>query len=198
MTCQNCTPGFLCYGQTNRKYPTDFTLHHGEICPKGYYCEGGSSVATPCPIGTYNAIFGASSITQCLLCPSDTFNDITGQSGCRACGTYAGSIEGSSTCICDGNFRTFSIADSSCRCKSGYDYINPNSKASEGLQSAESDCTPLVFDRCDGNSQTRDIYGECVDLTDCKAACSGGEGIRSETLGVCTCEDKQNVDSVCS
>ena len=74
-TCQPCTAGYLCYGETNHKYPTRYLLHHGEICPKGYYCEEGSSEATPCPIGSYNPDFGAVDMTQCLLCTENTFND---------------------------------------------------------------------------------------------------------------------------
>eukprot|EP00347_Sterkiella_histriomuscorum_P024098 403332318 len=198
ITCKNCTAGHLCYGETNRKHPTDYQVHHGEICPKGHYCEEGSSISTPCPLGSYNANYGAESINQCLLCPENTFNDELGQSGCRACGAYANSIEGSSTCDCIGNFRSFSSADSSCRCKGGYDYINPLTDQSEGTQSDDTDCTPLVFDRCDGELQTRDLYGSCVELTDCSAACPSGRGNRSETTGVCTCEEKQNVDSTCN
>lgn len=78
LKCQNCTPGYICYGRTNRKHPTDFLLHRGELCPKGHYCEAGSSAPKPCPIGTYNANFGAGSITECLLCPVNTFNDLPG------------------------------------------------------------------------------------------------------------------------
>lgn len=77
-SCLTCMPGYLCYGSTNRKYPTSFTKHHGEICPKGFYCPAGSFEATPCPVGTYNPDLGAFSLTQCMLCPADTFNDKTG------------------------------------------------------------------------------------------------------------------------
>eukprot|EP00347_Sterkiella_histriomuscorum_P018896 403343756 len=198
ITCKNCTAGYLCYGETNRKHPTEYQVHHGEICPKGHYCEEGSSIATPCPLGSYNANYGAESINQCLLCPENTFNDELGQSACRACGVYSNSIEGSSTCDCIGNFRTFSRADSSCRCKSGYDKLNPLTDQSEGTQSDVTDCAPLVFNRCDGQLQTRDLYGNCVDLSDCSTACPNGRGNRSETTGICTCEEKQNVDSTCN
>ena len=60
------------------QYPMVYTTQHGEICPKGFYCPTGSYLAAPCPVGTYSPDFGASALTQCLLCPSDTFNDLTG------------------------------------------------------------------------------------------------------------------------
>ena len=61
--CLTCPGGYLCYGETNRKQPTDYQSDHGEICPKGFYCEEAALEALPCPIGTYNAEYGASSIT---------------------------------------------------------------------------------------------------------------------------------------
>lgn len=90
------------------------------------------------------------------------------------------------------------MADSSCRCKSGYDYINEVTGQSEGQASGDQDCTPLVYDRCDSLTQTRNVRGECVDLNDCSLSCDGGKGTRSETLGICTCEERQNVDTVCN
>jgi hypothetical protein len=53
--CFPCEPGYLCYNRTNRANPTNTTLHGGEACPKGYYCEGGTAnIAVPCPKGTFN------------------------------------------------------------------------------------------------------------------------------------------------
>ena len=62
-TCQDCMAGYLCYGRTNKKYPTIYNQHNGEICPKGFYCPGASFVGTACPIGTYNSDFGAITLT---------------------------------------------------------------------------------------------------------------------------------------
>lgn len=61
--CSECPEGYLCYGRTNRPNPTLYNEHHGEVCPKGYYCPKGSYSATPCPVGTYNAEFGATKVT---------------------------------------------------------------------------------------------------------------------------------------
>jgi hypothetical protein len=69
-TCKPCTPGYLCYGKTTKQYPTIFSKHNGEICPKGFYCPEGSYIPTPCPIGTYNPELGATSITQCMHSPA--------------------------------------------------------------------------------------------------------------------------------
>lgn len=81
---------------------------------------------------------------------------------------------------------------------SGYDYVDQITKASIGKQSGTENCSPLVFDRCDGTNQTRSASGACVQIDDCSKACNGGSGKRSLTLGVCTCEQKENVDLVCS
>jgi len=195
--CKTCPGGYLCYGQTNRENPTDYFLHHGEICPKGHYCPEGSSTATPCPIGTYQPSYGAKSIGQCLLCPANSFNDKTGQNGCSPCGFYAESEEGSTTCTCEGNYRSFSKVDSSCRCMSGYDFVD-TSGISRGTESSSEDCTPLVYDRCEGTNMTRNADGKCVDIQNCTRACNGRPGIRSESLGICTCEDTVPVDAICN
>ena len=60
--CMNCTAGYVCYGRTSRARPTNPLSHRGEICPKGFYCPQGSYNPTPCPKGTYNTDFGATSI----------------------------------------------------------------------------------------------------------------------------------------
>ena len=57
--CRKCTPGYVCYGRTNTPYPTIFSQHNGEVCPKGHYCPLGTYSALPCPPGTYNPKEGA-------------------------------------------------------------------------------------------------------------------------------------------
>jgi len=81
---------------------------------------------------------------------------------------------------------------------SGYDFIDAITGMSIGKESGFENCSPLVFDRCDGANQTRSASGECVSVSDCSQACDGGPGTRSMTLGVCTCENIQNVDLVCN
>lgn len=90
-TCKDCEAGYLCYGSTNKRYPSIFNRDHGEICPKGYYCPSGSSEGTACPAGTYNPSYGGRTIADCLLCEPNTFNSDIGQVGCRPCGAYASS-----------------------------------------------------------------------------------------------------------
>lgn len=81
---------------------------------------------------------------------------------------------------------------------SGYDYVDEITLESRGKESGTENCSPLVFDRCDGTDITRNAAGKCVGLDDCKAACNGGTGKRSLTLGVCSCDNSPNVDIVCS
>jgi len=70
--------------------------------------------------------------TDCLICEAGTYNDLEGQAGCMPCGAYADSIEGSTTCECIGDQRVYSKVDGSCRCQTGYDYLNPDTLESEG------------------------------------------------------------------
>ena len=63
-----CSEGYYCtLGASNSK-PQDNI--QGNICPQGYYCPTGTSSPLPCPIGTYNAILGATNDTLCLACPN--------------------------------------------------------------------------------------------------------------------------------
>jgi len=195
--CLECEAGYLCYGGTNRQYPSLALTHFGEPCPKGHYCPLGSSEAVACPAGTYNDVLGAAEQTECLLCDAESYNDLEGESGCRPCGAYAAAAEGATSCTCLGAERVFSETDSSCRCKSGYDYVDEDG-VHRGQESATEDCTPLVFDRCEGEDETRGPDGACVGLDDCSVECGEAGGVRSETLGVCTCADDLGVDEVCN
>jgi len=114
--CRPCQPGFLCYGSTSRESPSSAVLHRGEQCPKGHYCPSGSSSPRRCPEGAYLDRFGAAALADCRLCDADSYNDLTGQSGCRPCGAFAAADEGATECRCLGAFRVFSRVDSSCRC----------------------------------------------------------------------------------
>lgn len=61
-TCLPCTGGHMCYGTTNTAFPTVFSQHRGELCPKGFYCPEGTLEPMACPSGTYNPVEGMSSI----------------------------------------------------------------------------------------------------------------------------------------
>lgn len=94
---------------------------------------------------------GIGSELECRLCAEDTYNSWFGQTGCRPCGQFAYSQEGSDSCECYGKYRTFSEVDVSCRCRSGYDYKDIDGKSLGDLSSIQ-DCAPLVFDRCDDDN----------------------------------------------
>ena len=63
-------------------------------CPIGFYCPAGSGQPFPCPKGYYGNQVKANSITDCVACPVDTFNNMLGQSACRPCGSSATATEG--------------------------------------------------------------------------------------------------------
>jgi len=91
----------------------------------------------------------------------------------------------------------FSLTDSSCRCQSGFDAVD-SSGVSKGQESGSEDCTPLVYARCSGANLTRGPDGRCVDLNDCSSACDSQGGVRSDVVGVCTCNNDLGVDNICN
>jgi hypothetical protein len=201
-SCKACTGGYMCYGKTghdgslttgfgtNRQYPTDRVAHKGEICPIGHYCPEGSSAATPCPVGTYNEEKGKSSVDDCLVCKADTYNDLTGQSGCQPCGQYAYSNTGATTCQCYGANRIFGKSDSSCRCMPRYVYRKADGSIEKDNISKE-DCIHLVFGLCNQNYEGRHHKtGKCLPNkpSSCETEC-GVDPLAhfDKATGFCTC-----------
>jgi hypothetical protein len=180
-SCKLCPAGYLCYGEdsgitvnsqggTISATPTSKTTHRGEICPKGYYCPLGSYSPTPCPAGKYNQFTGMKSEDDCLVCPVNTYNDLTAQTGCQPCGEYAYSLTGAQTCTCYGAYRSFGKSDSSCRCEPRFVYRKTDGTI-ERYSVSKEDCIPLTYPRCDSNTQGRSTSGECVTV-DSSTACS--------------------------
>lgn len=62
--CFECPAGFFCTTDVTNDL-TDYK------CPKGYYCPAGTAAEfeNPCPVGTYNDHFGATSIDECVFAP---------------------------------------------------------------------------------------------------------------------------------
>ena len=76
----------------------------------GYYCPEGSGEPTPCPRGTANPNEGMGSVSDCVDCPVDHFNHLTGQIGCFPCGSEAEQpYRGRWTCSCTGAGRDFQV-----------------------------------------------------------------------------------------
>jgi hypothetical protein len=198
--CKLCPAGYLCYGEpttvpansvggTNRKNPTEKLVHYGEICPAGYYCPEGSYEATPCGVGYYNAFKGGKSEEDCIVCPENTYNDLTGQVGCQPCGEFAYSTSGSQTCTCYGDYRIFGKSDSSCRCLPRYVFRKKNGKIERNNVSKE-DCIALTYERCSSVDEVRVIEGQCerLDGNYCETKCESKNGTLDRT-GQCTCSD---------
>ena len=86
----------------------------GSILP-GYYCPENSSLATPCPLGSYNPNEEAGSASDCSLCKVDHYNPYLAQTQCFHCGAEAEQpSKGQSTCICRGAGRDFQVRKKSC------------------------------------------------------------------------------------
>ena len=76
----------------------------------GYYCPQGSGEPTPCPVGTFNNDEGMGSVEDCIDCPINHFNHLTGQDQCFSCGGEAEQPnKGQKTCTCSGAGRDFQV-----------------------------------------------------------------------------------------
>ncbi|WAR09797.1 hypothetical protein MAR_034873 [Mya arenaria] len=65
--CALCTPGFLCYPNTEP-----------QICPQGQYCPGSTDLVlitqgTDCPIGTYGHKEGLFDLSNCTACDAGSY-----------------------------------------------------------------------------------------------------------------------------
>lgn len=59
--------GFYCSEGSPSAAPVSAVF--GDVCPPGYYCESGSAVPTPCPVGTHNSESGGKGAEDCMPCP---------------------------------------------------------------------------------------------------------------------------------
>ena len=118
--CFDCTPGYVCLGNTSTSTPLDKNTENGYLCPAGYYCPKGSYEERPCPARTFNKHKGKGDLTDCIPCVDGYYNDLMGQAGCKKCGPTSYSTEGALTCNCNGVNRRFVKSIGSCLCENGY------------------------------------------------------------------------------
>jgi hypothetical protein len=195
--CDLCTAGYVCTGGTITATPTNSTGDGGYICPAGSYCPLGSSVEIPCPAGRYNTETGGTALSACVLCQDNSFQPLTGQQGCRPCGSSSYSLAGADLCSCNGTNRAFQPSDGSCICAPRYEYYDENLVLSDA--DSIKDCQPKIYDRCTG-STSRNFRGLCVDNSanaQCVASCPSGTGTFKASLGICECSDNVDENEVC-
>jgi len=65
-----CDPGFYCSGSSFTSSPPDTT---GGECPKGGYCNYGSSYPSTCDKGTFNNYIGGRTQEDCYSCPEGQY-----------------------------------------------------------------------------------------------------------------------------
>ena len=81
--------------------------------------------------------------SDCLPCPENTYNVLTGQKACRMCGSSAFSLIGATKCTCRGKHRAFQVSDGSCVCEAGYIFFN-EADLKEDEANSDKDCQPMV------------------------------------------------------
>eukprot|EP00163_Fabomonas_tropica_P011852 TRINITY_DN227_c0_g2_i1.p1 TRINITY_DN227_c0_g2~~TRINITY_DN227_c0_g2_i1.p1 ORF type:complete len:7500 (+),score=2428.07 TRINITY_DN227_c0_g2_i1:177-22676(+) len=209
-TRQNCTiceAGFVCLtGGGHSTRPLNIS-QNGYPCPAGHYCPAGSSVQTPCPAGTYRDTTGGSALSSCTPCPAGSFNAQPGATACVPCGASAFSEIGASQCSCNGTNRAFQPSDGSCRCKTGYRFLNDKFQEEDGDDPR--DCQPIVYDRCSNANEFRNLdTGKCEPRSPnfvaekCRKQCQSasnpnGEGTYYEEADFCECADIKDTNDVC-
>ena len=169
--CRLCPPGYYCPEGTG----------HGDTnpCAKGTYCPEGSPEPTNCPTGTYGTILMAASRDDCSDCPTNTFQDVAGQTECKPCGGTSGAGQGSSSCTCNGKYRSFQPFLKKCSCLGGYRFYGESDKQFTD-EDGQEDCQQIVRERCSAHQTRRASDGRCVDegSTDCSsnARCQSSGG----------------------
>ena len=80
MTANTCGAGYQCVAGTSERPFADHEDQWGisdkYSCPPGNWCENG--VATACLKGTYNSLYGADAIEDCLVTPTGFYTDVDG------------------------------------------------------------------------------------------------------------------------
>ena len=190
LQCDLCFAGYLCYGNssvhsygTTRGDPQDLSIDGGEPCPPGYFCGSGSFVPNPCPTGSFNAAPAAVDNSSCVPCPTNYFNNRTGQAACQPCGSTSYSTSNRTECKCKGANRVFQQSDSACRCAFGYVIYDSNGNPTQqGFSDGIADCDVRSLPRCGSNIRGQD--GSCVE------SCSDS----SCPLPPCFCKSGTEVD----
>jgi hypothetical protein len=195
LACYTCTPGYVCLGGTTTATPTNNVTEKGYVCPRGFYCPAGSSIELSCPPGTYQPDYQESNRTSCTQCPVKSYNPLEGQYQCLTCSSSSTAKEGSTACYCIGLNRVFQGTQGLCLCAQGYVAYDSNLNLISD-QDGTSDCQPLVYDRC-AAGYVRDLNGVCRASSDCSAQCGASGGEYVTAAGVCQCNDRQDLDSVC-
>lgn len=115
--CSVCQAGVVCLEGATTDQPSENASFYNGVnstnsypCPPGYFCPMNSSIPTPCTAGTYREYKFGESEDDCLPCPVDHFNHLTGQAGCYHCGAEAyQELTGQSACTCIGVNREFQV-----------------------------------------------------------------------------------------
>ena len=144
---------------------------------------------TACAAGKYQANKLATSESDCLTCPAQSYSNKAASSECKECGSSSRSDAGATECSCTGNNRKFLADEKICVCIDRFESATPSNSQ---IDSSE-DCSRKLVSTCPDTSDTK---GNCVSTTEsCYDTCGTHGGTR--VLGMCDCAAKTLTDSVC-
>ena len=154
-TCAGlCPAGFTCGGGQEGVEPV--------ACPEAHYCPEGSSVALPCPAGSYGAASGLQAEQECTVCPAGTYC-FAGSTAATSCskGTYAAN-ESSQLCeACpEGKYQGDEGASACNVCADGY-------------TCPEGSFVRLIPESCDPGTYRNATLELCLNCT-AGSMCAGG------------------------
>lgn len=90
------------------------------------------------------------------------------------------------------------MTDGYCICEPGYEFLDTdNIKRSD--EDGDVDCQPLVYARC-GNGEVRSDSGVCTKIAniDCSSACLNGTGEFVPSVGLCQCDNQEDIELLCN
>ena len=105
-----CDAGYYCASSAPTITPWIESAGEYGRCPKGHYCEAGTSTPTECAAGTYNPSTGAEDSTGCVSCPAGY--------ACPNTATETYSIECRAGFYCDEGSTDYQL--STAKCSIGY------------------------------------------------------------------------------
>ncbi|KAE9138231.1 hypothetical protein PF007_g1495 [Phytophthora fragariae] len=153
-----CLAGFVCFGASPVANPV--AQSYGDVCPVANYCPEGTGSAIACPLGSFRASTGGTSLASCSLCPGGKHCSATGltaPSGSCSAGYFcvlnassSSPTDGVTGAVCPAGFYCPEASSTPVKCAAG-------TYAADRGQASCDECPMGFF--CDGVATSS--YADC-------------------------------------